>query len=295
MSALRATLIDVGWGDSVLLEYEDDAGNSQYGLVDSNDSTDMKSTFIFLKRFFDREEPGWEDSRPNLDFIILSHIHADHGHGLQTIMSKFGTKRFWYPKTQKPVFFTKLLRYVNRATTVSTSRCEFHQAIDNTKLLDRANPEGVIERFGAVERTVLWPPHDDIDEQNENNNSIVLSLKLDNVAFVLTGDAEGEVWQQIADDIPAETRVFKVPHHGSVNGTFLGAETPWVTRLDELEEEQHLGISCHLRPFTHPDEEVVDALDDPTRQFSTYRTDLHYHVTFATDGDNVTVKYSHEE
>jgi beta-lactamase superfamily II metal-dependent hydrolase len=293
MRALRATLIDVGWGDSILLEYEDAAGKSSYGLVDSNDSTDVKSTFIFLKRFFDRKKPGWENKRPNLDFIILSHIHSDHGHGLQTIMSKFGTKRFWYPKTPKPAFFTKLLNYVNRSTTVNTSRCKFHQAIDKTKKPDKANPSGLVETFGEVERTVLWPPHGVVDAVNENNNSIVLSLKLDNVAFVLTGDAEGKVWQQIRNDIPAETRVFKVPHHGSVNGTFAGQATPWVTRLGELQQEQHLGISCHLRPHTHPDQEVVDALAAPGLQFSTYRTDLHYHITFATDGQDVTVKYSH--
>ena len=51
---LAATLIDVGWGDSILLESEDENGELHLGLIDSNDTVYLRSTYIFLKRYFDR-------------------------------------------------------------------------------------------------------------------------------------------------------------------------------------------------------------------------------------------------
>ena len=50
MGKLNITLIDVGWGDSIFIEHEDDAGNHYYGLIDSNDSKEIKSTRIFIER-----------------------------------------------------------------------------------------------------------------------------------------------------------------------------------------------------------------------------------------------------
>jgi hypothetical protein len=37
MAELSVTLIDVGWGDSILVDSSDDAGNRAFGLVDCND------------------------------------------------------------------------------------------------------------------------------------------------------------------------------------------------------------------------------------------------------------------
>ena len=37
MSELAVTLIDVGWGDSILLESTDAAGVTRFALVDCND------------------------------------------------------------------------------------------------------------------------------------------------------------------------------------------------------------------------------------------------------------------
>jgi competence protein ComEC len=113
-------------------------------------------------------------------------------------------------------------------------------------------------------------------------------LTLGNVSFVLTGDAEADgVWTQIANQIPPNTKFFKVPHHGSDNGLFtVSGSTPW---LNALPQGTIVAISCHIRPFNHPRQSVVAKL--PAAQ--TYRTDQHYHVTIETDGSDVKVSYSH--
>jgi len=274
MSTLKVTLIDVGWGDSIFLESIDENEQHHYALIDSNDTSTLRSSHIFLKRHFEKKGISVPSPSRLFSWVMLSHIHADHGQGLQRILKDYGSENFWYPKSNSnPIFFSKLQRYSNRY-----SRVNEHQAIDN-----KMEPPD----FGDVEINVLWPKEDQIDE-NENNNSIVISLTLGDVSFVLTGDAEIEVWNEIHNEIPANTRFFKVPHHGSSNGVFDGANTPW---LDSLPPEAVLGISSHIRPFSHPSPEVVAKFDSKGREY--YRTDKHYHLTYATDGADVKVKYSH--
>ena len=271
MSELSVTLIDVGWGDSILLAWTDGT-DWRFGLIDSNDSANLQSSYVYLKRFF--EKLGIDTTKkPLFDFTILSHAHADHGQGLKKLMREFGTTYFWYPKSTVTGSLASLIRFAGRSSNV-----QHHQSIDSTKLLPP---------FGDVQLDVLWPEYNRI-EPNENNNSIVLSAKHEEVVMLLTGDAEGEVWDQIGARIPSTTRLFKVPHHGSVNGTFLGGRAPW---LDSCPPGVKLGISSHVVPFSHPDQEVLDEFN--TRRMEFYRTDEHYHVTFTSDGRDMEVKYSH--
>jgi len=274
MSSLSVTVIDVGWGDSILLTWEN-GGPPHFGLIDSNDTKYYRSSYIFLKRFFEKEGVD-TDNKPVFDFVILSHAHSDHGQGLKEIMSTFGTRHFWYPKSLEGASLASLIRYANRSRNVT-----HHQAIDNTKILPS---------FGNAALEVLWPPYNQISS-DENNNSIVLSVTDNNATFLLTGDAEEDVWQQIAGNIPGNTEFFKVPHHGSVNGTFDGAGgTPW---LDHCPQAARLAISSHVRPFSHPDPQVVNAFAN--RNYSFFRTDEEYHVTCTADDQGVHVKYSHTQ
>ena len=279
MDKLSVSLIDVGWGDSIFIEAGTDGQKPRYGLIDSNDQENLCSSFIFLKRYFERGEVRLPEDKPVFDFIILTHFHADHGDGLKKIMREFGTKAFWYPKTSHPGGLSELIRFANRSDNVG-----FHEAVNSGK---------DFPPFGPATGRFLWPPYsqgnENIDAANENNNSVVLALRLGQVTFLLTGDAEGEVWEKIGT-LPADTRFFKVPHHGSVNGTFLGAAgaTPWV---DKCPGQAYLGISSHIRPFEHPHQKVVDLFRNLNR--TVFRTDEHHHVMVETDGGRVWVKYSH--
>jgi beta-lactamase superfamily II metal-dependent hydrolase len=169
-----------------------------------------------------------------------------------------------------------LIRFSNMSPSV-----EHHQSIDDTKILPS---------FGDLSLEVLWPHYGEIDQVSENNNSVVLSLRHRNVSFILTGDAEEKVWKRIADRIPPDTHFFKVPHHGSNQGTFgPRKKTHW---FDHCPQHAKLGISSHIRPFCHPDKEVIGLFESHGREY--YRTDEHYHITFMTDGNRTWVKYSHQ-
>ena len=99
MSQLKIILIDVAWGDSIFLEAIDNQGNESYALIDSNDTTNYKSSLIFLRRYFQRKFNTARIQKPLLDWVMLSHAHLDHGEGLKEIMKVFGTKKFYYPKS----------------------------------------------------------------------------------------------------------------------------------------------------------------------------------------------------
>jgi competence protein ComEC len=271
---LRLTMIDVGWGDSIFLESIDSRGKSHYALVDCNDTTYSRSSYIFLKRFFEKRNVAVPPPSILFDWVLLSHAHADHGNGLTRLLKDFGTSRFWYSESpNNPVLLAKLLKFAQASSQVT-----HHESIDTSKYLPH---------FGDASMDVLWPPPAVLD-RNENNNSSVLAVTLGQVTFVLTGDAEADVvWTQIASQIPGSTKFFKVPHHGANDGTFANTNTtPW---LSALPSGASLGISSHVYPHAHPDGAVVTALSG-TR---VYRTDLHYHICVETDGVGVHVSYNH--
>ena len=280
---LTVTLLDVGWGDSIFIHSLDSGGGHHFALVDAHDTKYLQPSTIYLRRYFRRHlhYVGPLD-KPYFDFVLLSHDHADHRAGLENIIREFGTVEFWYPHSEKTAGLGALLDLAEREIHKPAGAVRYHEALEVGKPL---------ADFGDVHLEVLWPPPDyDFAAAHPNNTSVVLSLRLGKWSVVLTGDAEEQVWNAIAGRIPANTRFFKVPHHGSVNGTFgAGGSTPW---FDGCPRPARLGISADLSGrwvFPHPD--VIALFDDNRRKF--FRTDQHYHVSFHTDGVTYRVTYSH--
>jgi competence protein ComEC len=288
MSKLSVTIIDVGWGDSILIESVSNTGQTHYALVDCNDTSVQRSSYLFVKRFLERRGVDLTNGQRIFDFVLLTHGHADHANGIQAMMSAFKTNWFWYPKSVDYGGFAKLIQYANKYP----QKVNLHQAVDNTKLL----PD-----LGEVGLKALWPPYTSsgvFDTNNENNNSIVLALTLGQVSFILSGDCEADNWDQISGDLPGlpGLAVFQTPHHGAVNGVFAeNGDTPW---LDVLPGGTRIAMSSHIRPHNHPAPDVIQELAN--RNIEPFRTDLHYHLTFSTDGaldtngqPNVTAHWSH--
>ncbi len=286
---LRVTLIDVGWGDSILVEASNTAEVStrpKFMLVDSNDNdASFTPAYTFLKKHFGSREEELDpiDEKPFFEGVILSHDHSDHGSGLKRIMRQWGTHNFWYPKVV----------ICDSSTLVFLQRYANHHMVDiDHESLDTDSP---VFPFGDASMKVLWPEPDWIDEKNPNNNSLVLQFTLNDSSFILTGDAEGEVWDKISADIPENTLFFKVPHHGSKNGTVFKQKCPWLERVMQFPTKPHLGISCHPTypgKYEFPHAEVLHVFEEVPMNY--YRTDVHYHVTAEFSSTRgFSVKYSH--
>jgi competence protein ComEC len=283
MSTLSVTLLDVGWGDSIFLESIAQDGSYHFALIDSNDSRFIQRSMNFLKRYFRRHrEYVGPLNKPYFDFVLLTHNHEDHASGLKNIIKEFGSKDLFYPHSKQSVTLGALLSFANRQVNRENGYLDHHEAIEVGKPMPK---------LGDAEIEILWPPEAfDYHNEDVNDTSVVLSIKLGKHPIVLTGDAEKKVWDRIASKIPRGTRFFKVPHHGSVNGTFTSHNrSAW---YESCYPYARLGISGDVdKTWVHPDKKVIELFERDNRKY--YRTDENYHITFKTNGSKYDVKYSH--
>jgi hypothetical protein len=311
MPQLWVTFIDVGWGDSILLELDDGTPNHRFGLIDSNDTTNWPNTYGYLKRHLERyaaRSAGGTLPYPLFDFVVASHAHADHISGLKRILRLYGATWFYFPRFNhaKSAAFARLVNWasthIQNGAPVTTNRRYL------------AHPDTF--PFGPAQCSVLWPPpppvgspNDPNDRHNENNNSLVLAIKLQDVIIVTTGDCEADNWRRQHGGgpwkvpLPSQHLKFvQVPHHGAQNGLFDATNgTPMLDQIRDLHLAQPsvspmLAASCHPQPHGHPDTSVANLLDShnvggnfPSSIPGTnwLRTDQNLHYTLWTDGTSV--------
>lgn len=270
MSSLIISFIDVGWGDSILIEVRD-GESRKFALIDSNDSKNIRSSYIYLKRYFEKEKVLITHNF--FEFVMLTHAHADHGQGLISILKEYGTKMLYHSEPYEWAGLNLLRRYAKRSNKVQNTQC--------------INSLSLIPNIGDVEFKVLWPK-DTYRSSNENNNSVVLLITIKNKKILLTGDMELDIWDQIESSIPGDVCILKIPHHGSINGTFDNhGNTPLLSRMLK---SCFLVASTHIKPFGHPDGEVIRIIHDEDRRL--LRTDNNHHISVITNGDSLELKFT---
>jgi beta-lactamase superfamily II metal-dependent hydrolase len=313
MAELTVTFLDVGWGDSILLEARDSRGRFYFGLVDSNDTTNWPTTRVFLKRYFERHAKAAGPiarSYPFFDVVIASHSHTDHVVGLQGVIRQFGTDAIYMPRfnASNSATTANLLRWTKRATRKHVPVAKSQHYLDKSKTFS----------LGPVDISVIWPPpplgglpNAPHDPSDENNNSLVLVLRLDDVRIVLTGDCKADNWTKHTHGaswpipLPSGLKLVQVPHHGARNGLFdSSGGTPLFDQISDLSRsdstvEPMIAVSCHPEPHGHPHQDVSDALDalSISKPFSScvagtrwLRTDRSLHFSVWTDGWQVATR-----
>ncbi len=262
---LRATFLDVGQGDSALVDLPDgsalliDGG----GLVGS--ATDTGSRVV---------APAFRARRRGaLAAVILSHPHPDHFLGLASGLASVRFDALW-----------------------DTGQGEHEGAAGAyADLLALARKRGVpvlrpdtlcgSHTIGGALVQLLAPcpgPHDD---RGANDNSFVLRITFGHRSFLFVGDAEGEEERELLERDAREpgllrADVLKVGHHGSRTSSspaFLAAVDPDVAV-----------ISCGVRNrFGHPNPVALAAL--AKTRAHVFRTDHDGSVVVTSDGDGLDV------
>ena len=122
----------------------------------------------------------------------------------------------------------------------------------------------------------------EIDDDELNNCSVVMTVKYSDFSVLFTGDAETMAEKKIIDngtDISCD--VLKVGHHGSSTAScdkFLDAANPSVAV-----------ISCEKsNSYGHPSSEVLSALAERGAEY--YLTCERGNVTILSDGKNFNVE-----
>jgi competence protein ComEC len=259
---LRVSMIDVGQGDAILVEFP--GGGTvlvDTGPITPSGDAGKKTVVPFLKR----------KGIGAIDMLVITHPDADHCGGAASVIRSFPVGRV-------------IESDAGGGTAVYAS---YHAAA-----LARGSPLSKAwrgEKLAVAECArlyVLWPARGRTPSSASslrvpsNNASIVFKLVYGDVSFLFTGDAEKESETGMIRSFGSFLRstVLKVAHHGSDSGTspeFLDAVHPAVALVS---------VGLHNR-FRHPSPPLLGRLGDAGARV--LRTDREGAVILATDGRTV--------
>ena len=187
-SNLTVHFIDVGQGDSILVQYANETM-----LIDAGESDKAANVSAFLK----------EQGVSSLDFVVSTHPYEDHIGGLIDIMNEYPVGKFvdsGYLHTNET--YENLLNI-----------------IENRSILYHVAERGEALNFASgIQVQVLNPPKKLFEDVNEN--SVVLRLVDNNVSFLLMGDSGLETEESIMyEGYYVDSDILKVGHHASTSAS----------------------------------------------------------------------------
>ncbi len=262
---LILTFIDVGHGDSILLEFP----KGKKMLIDGGglheDRFDIGKNVIapFL----------WKKKIRRIDFLVLTHPDPDHLKGLNFIASHFSIGQFLENGVRTDSEFFKQLE-----ETLLRKRIERLSLNENS-------PPQVINgvKISFFNPPVKGPSHASLPASSLlNNQSLVIMIQFKNIKVLLAGDIEKEAeYRMLREDYPLNADILKIPHHGSSSSStlyFLQRVKPSYAILSVGER--------NIGRLPHP--EVLKRYQELGAKI--YRTDKHGAITVATDGEKIEVK-----
>lgn len=203
-SALTVRMLDIGQGDSLLLEKD-----GKWVFIDTGDVDHRPQLKECLKKYGIKE----------VSKVIITHPHADHIGGMYALFQSVKIHDI----------------YDNGVpTTTNTYRTYLKQIKEKKIAYHKVKAGDTVALFDGVDFKVVAPVKTINDgktgKPDMNNNSIVGRLSYGNFSMLFTGDAEKEEEKDILDSrANIKSTVLKVGHHGSKTSStipFLKAVSP---------------------------------------------------------------------
>jgi len=160
-----------------------------------------------------------------LDYFIISHFHSDHYGESSDILKEFNIK----------------------------------------KVISKQNVKSFQDKTLSCGSILMYIYPFNYVEQNENNNSIIMSLFISNKHYLFTGDIESSREASFINKFNLNIDYLKVPHHGSITSSteqFLSSVKP---------ESAFIIVSSN-NLHGHPHSEVIKRYQDLS--IPVYRTDM---------------------
>jgi competence protein ComEC len=260
--ALRLTFLDVGQGDSILVEFP---GRKKM-LVDGgglpDDSFDIGEAVV--SRFL------WSKGIKKLDYLVLTHAHPDHMNGLKAVARNFRIGEYW------------------EAFSPPQGR-SYNELKDNLGAsIQRRVFRGYRHQEGEVSVEVLHPaPEAPLTRETSNETSLVLRVSLGETAFLLPADIGSETEAKIlGENLTVRARVLKSPHHGS-----RSSSSPEF--LDCVRPEIVVVTTGRGNVYGFPNPEVLHRYESLGARV--LRTDEDGAVVIAADGKDFVVRTARRE
>ena len=272
---LRVTAIDVGEGDSILIQ----TPTGRTMLIDGggDKATDLPGQGGSESPIGEKVVVPFLRSRGigEIDVLLITHPHGDHVGGLVAVVRDLQVDNVLDGTTLPYPSET----YRNLIGEIRAKHIAYHFA-----------RRGEHIDFGdGVKADVLNPPPGELiygtefDDKTINNYSAVVRLSYGGTVFLLDGDAESEAEQTMLAAYPPsflKANVLKAGHHGSRNAS----SDAWLSAVQPAAAI----ISCGKNNvFGHPHPEALARLR--AHHIAIYRTDMNGSVEADSDGKVVTV------
>lgn len=250
---LKVTVIDVGQGDSILIQYID-SEDKESMLIDAGDN----SCGTLVRNYLKKAEVE------SIDYVVCTHPDEDHIGGMASVIENvpINSQTIWMPNIKKDTkTYDNLIREAER------------------NYINISMPEiGKEYHIGKASFMVIGPLS---NHKDDNSNSLVIKLWYGDISFLFTGDCEEEEEQEILSSSYADilsSTVLKVGHHGSQTSSceeFIKAVAP-----------KYAIISCGKdNSYGHPHKEVLDRLIQNQCQIK--RTDDNGTIVMSTNGKSL--------
>jgi competence protein ComEC len=247
---LTAHFIDVGQGDSILLQF-----NQTDVLIDGGSQNMGQRVENYLRN----------QGVSSLDLVVSTHPHEDHIGGLVKILQDFPVDNVLDSgQPHSSQVFNTYLSLIDQKNITYTA-AERGQKIN-------LDPNISID--------VLSPP-ETLFAGDLNQNSIVLKVAYNNVSFLLMGDANNKAESSLlssGQDLKSD--ILKVGHHGSATSSsylFLSKVLPAISIIS-------VGAG---NDYGHPTQQTLTALEDIGSTI--YRTDTSGNIMVTTDGQSYSI------
>ncbi len=193
---IEVHFIDVGQGDSVLIETKDSAM-----LIDAGDNQKGIEIVNYLQ----------SQNIKKLDYLIGTHLRSDHIGGLDDVLNSFPVNRVLLPEI------------ANHTASFE----ELQNTLDKKNITITPPEAGKQYNLGDASFTILAPVN---SYEDLTDNNLVIKLDFGNNSFLFAGDTEQpSEMSRMAQGVDLTADVLNIGHHSmevSTNQEFLEAVAP---------------------------------------------------------------------
>lgn len=246
---LEVHFLDIGQGDCAIVLCD-----GQSMVIDGGPGGANAKLYTYIRRTLKLR---------HFDYVISTHPHVDHVHGLATVLNA----------AQVEVVLTPVLKWDSRAFNNMLK----YAAKQGTPVV--VPNEGDTWQLGGATVTILhcWP--EAIDAGRTNDSSIVLRIDYGQTSFLFTGDAEDwSEYMMIDAGVDLKADVLKVAHHGSRFSSTMEF-------LHEVNPQYAVISVGKNNTYGHPHEELLERLKEIGAKV--LRTDELGTIVMKSDGETI--------